>query len=293
MFTNKASWRAVAITVFLHACGILSSGYLWSEVEERFKNNVPKEALDQDDIKDDAASLDPKSFLEETLYTRDFPQRVFIDFLLQILCYQWQCWLERTFPTRPRQKVDVQQLREKDKHSETSEEMEEVIMQKLIAQGKVKRGGVSWVNIGLKWALDNILGVLIYGAFYEMIEGVIKWRSLLKIWSRIKWSPVSSLASNFFGITPLVSVISYLVIPVEHRLPFTAGISLAFEVFFGALACVVMPWFLSLDAVQEGIRNGTEVAKMQKSLMEAQATAKLSTVLALPPTSTAVLQVDL
>jgi len=101
------------------------------------------------------------------------------------------------------------------------------------------------------------------------------------------------LVSNFLTVTPLVSLISYLVIPVEHRLPFVAGTNLAFNIFFGALASVVVPWFMSLAAVQQGIRNGTEIGKMQKSFMDAQATAKLSEVQALPAVSTTILQVDL
>ena len=73
---------------------------------------------------------------------------------------------------------------------------------------------------------------------------------------------------------------------MEHRLPFVAGTSLAFNVFFGALASVVVPWFMSLEAIQQGIRNGTEIGKMQKSFMDAQAGAKLSEVPALPAMST-------
>ena len=81
----------------------------------------------------------------------------------------------------------MQQLREKDKHGESSEELEEEIMRKLIAQGKVKRGGVSWINTAIKWALDNILGVIVFGALYETITGVIRWRSPSKTWKQVKW----------------------------------------------------------------------------------------------------------
>jgi len=150
-------------------------------------STVPKELLDQDNDKDNAAPLGADSSSKDKFYSREFPRELFIDFLLQIVCYQWQCWLERTFPARPRQKVDVQQLREKDKHGESSEELEEEIMRKLIAQGKVKRGGVSWINTAIKWALNNILGVIIFAALYETIMGVIIWRSPSKTWSQIKW----------------------------------------------------------------------------------------------------------
>jgi hypothetical protein len=81
--------------------------------------------------------------LPESFYGRVLPREVVIFFLLSIFQYWWLVWLERMLPARPRHrsgavshKVEV----------EESEDREEEIVKKWIAQGRVNWTSLKWCN---------------------------------------------------------------------------------------------------------------------------------------------------
>ena len=69
-----------------------------------------------------------------------------------------------------------------------------------------------------------------------------------------------AMLSNIFSISPLVSFVSFALVPVQHRLPFAAGMDLAVAVFLAAFMNVFVPWLMNKDMMQDIMRNVTEQA---------------------------------
>ena len=76
--------------------------------------------------------------------------------LLSALQYWWLIWLERMLPARPRYRDLVVRHEEK---VEESEDREEEVVKKWIAQGRVHRASLNWRNTFLKWVLQMTIGI--------------------------------------------------------------------------------------------------------------------------------------
>ena len=68
------------------------------------------------------------------------------------------------------------------------------------------------------------------------------------------------LLGHFFSPEPLVSLVSLVIVPVQHRLPFKASVDLVVRLFVCASLHIFIPWVLSKEMVQEIFRNATESA---------------------------------
>lgn len=69
--------------------------------------------------------------------------------------YYWNLWLERRLPARPR--GDLSSVNH-DKLADGDEQLEEKIVEKWIASGKIKRASLSFWNTLAKWLLDISVG---------------------------------------------------------------------------------------------------------------------------------------
>lgn len=78
-----------------------------------------------------------------------YPESGIVMILAMIVEFKMQAWLEDIFPTRGiRKGLDKQSI---EKVTDSDPVREEAIVQKLIAQGKIKRASVNWSNVMLKW----------------------------------------------------------------------------------------------------------------------------------------------
>lgn len=110
----------------------------------------------------------------ESFYGRRFPREVVICLVISALQYWWLIWLERMLPARPRYRHVSYQREEK---VEESEDREEEVVKKWIAQGRVHRASLNWCNTFLKWLLDLTVGKLWYHTVAHVIRVLLKFQS--------------------------------------------------------------------------------------------------------------------
>ena len=73
-------------------------------------------------------------------------------------------------------------------------------------------------------------------------------------------SVFQTLFGHFFSFAPLVSLVGFVIVPVQHRLPFAASVDLAIRFFICAFLYVFIAWVMSKETVQGLLRNATENA---------------------------------
>jgi hypothetical protein len=116
----------------------------------------------------------PFAMERTSFYLDSLPRRVFVYALLVPLQLYWNVWLEYAFPARPRV-VNVSYKANKDGEKSPSENdaRDEEVVNRLIAQGKVRRSSVSWRNTFLKWILDMTVGLVWYWTVFYLIHGIV------------------------------------------------------------------------------------------------------------------------
>ena len=114
----------------------------------------------------------------ESFYGRTLPRDAVIILLLSALQYWWFIWLEKMLPARPRYRDAPYRRKEK---VEESEDREEEIVEKWIAQGRIRRASLNWCNTFLKWLLELTVGRLWYYVVGHMIEALLKLESPKKV----------------------------------------------------------------------------------------------------------------
>lgn len=119
-------------------------------------------------------------------YLGSFPRMMFVYALLVPLQQYWNIYLERMLPTRSRgRNVSYQEKRTGGPVGEDDTGREEEIVNRWIAQGKVRRSGINKCNTLLKWILDITLGKILYEIVYHVVEGVLKreltWNYVMKV----------------------------------------------------------------------------------------------------------------
>jgi hypothetical protein len=107
----------------------------------------------------------------ESIYGWRLPREVAIYLVISTLQYYWLIWLERILPARPRRRDVPYQRHEK---VEESEDREEEIVQRWIAQGRVKRASLNWYNTFLKWVLELTVGRLWYHAIEHVLRVLLR-----------------------------------------------------------------------------------------------------------------------
>jgi hypothetical protein len=130
-------------------------------------------------------------------YYRELPRDIFLYALLVPLQYYWNIGLERLFPTRARAVEVSYEPGKKEKSFDDNEDRDEEVVMRWMAQGRVRRSSVSWMNTFFKWVLHLTVGKLVYEVVFHLVEGVVKWRGLSATLAGLK--SVSSLRSFFLS----------------------------------------------------------------------------------------------
>lgn len=130
-----------------------------------------------------SATGDTLSMIEappESFYGRKLPREVVIAFFLSLLQYHWFIWMERLLPARPRRRLVLHE--EKD-NVEESEDREEKVIKKWIAQGRVRRASLNWCNTFLKWILTLTVGKILNSTLAHIVRGIFQLKGPKEIWS--------------------------------------------------------------------------------------------------------------
>ncbi|KAH7080127.1 hypothetical protein BKA63DRAFT_236275 [Paraphoma chrysanthemicola] len=193
----------------------------------------------------------------ETIYGWRLPREGTIFIILAILEYYWLIWLEKILPARSRRRDVPYQRHEK---VEESEDREEEIVQRWIAQGRVKRASLNWCNTFLKVILELTVGRVWYSAV-EFILGVLltKFDPRL-IFKGMKSHIVYNLVGTYVTVQPLATLIAFVVIPAHRQIVFLSGANLVSSVFFTTLVRLFSAWLVKTQFAQDFMRNMTSSA---------------------------------
>jgi hypothetical protein len=110
----------------------------------------------------------------ESFYRRVLPRETIVFIVISVLQYWWLIGLERILPARSRHKYVLHQREEK---VEESEDREEEVVKKWIAQGRVRRASLNWCNTFLKWLLDLTVGRVWYHTVEHVVTMLLRFHS--------------------------------------------------------------------------------------------------------------------
>jgi hypothetical protein len=215
MMTRSHMVPAVLQTVILSACALVvshhllsnainnaSNNELWQNITTTFENaaNASAQASFKGKANNQTFSNHSTTFNEtafnnsmkgffssdsdsESFYLKTLPRELFLLILLSPLYYYWQIWLERFLPGRS----SVTALMPAGEKSEVGEgdSREEEIVQKWIAQGKVRRASLSWWNTFVKWVLNLTVGTLWIETLRHLLTEIIAGKSPIKVFKTI------------------------------------------------------------------------------------------------------------
>jgi hypothetical protein len=115
----------------------------------------------------------------ESFYLSSLPRQLFLLIVIKPLYYYWHIWLERFLPGRSCVAA-LMPVGEKSGIGE-GDDHEEEIVQRWIAQGKVRRASLSWWNTFLKWILNLTVGTLWIESLRYLLTEMITGKSLITV----------------------------------------------------------------------------------------------------------------
>ncbi|KAI6841504.1 hypothetical protein KC332_g2207 [Hortaea werneckii] len=256
---SLTGWQPMLKAVGLSLIILTANNHLehryWDKAWKTFEEGLPQQFpwTEKDVEGGDDSSKSTKSF-----YLDELPRDLAIQFVLFLANYQWQCLLERYLPTRPQGSNFTAQ--EKAKVTDDDDMMEDEVMRRLIAKGKVRRASISWCNVFLKWLINNTITFSVIALTYHVLDEASHLRSPTNIWKDLLFGTLLETVVHWFSIAPIVSLIGLAIIPVQHRLPFEQGINFCWAVFFGSFLGAFVPWLMNKEFMQDIMANATEAA---------------------------------
>lgn len=119
----------------------------------------------------------PDTKPQEPFYTKELPIDVFAHLVMCTLQYYWLLWLAHILPARSRRRSVI--VKEK---GEMSEDREEEVIKKWIAQGRVHRASLNWCNTFFKWVLNLTVGRVWWFAALHVVRRSLRLQSPKKTW---------------------------------------------------------------------------------------------------------------
>jgi hypothetical protein len=207
---------------------------------------------------------------DKPFYLVVLPQEVAVFFLLAPLQYWWYMALERILPARSRDRSSTADLTEK----EGSEDREEEVVKKWIAQGRVRRASLNWCNTFLKWVLEMSVGRLVYHTLEHFMRELLRLtspKSLLVDLKRVRsilpcrltpFDKNQHLAYNAISTVlstdPFATLMSFIFVPAHKRIVFLAGADLAMSIFLNTVVRAFAAWVVKTETAQITLRDLTE-----------------------------------
>ncbi|KAH7086442.1 hypothetical protein FB567DRAFT_71171 [Paraphoma chrysanthemicola] len=193
----------------------------------------------------------------ESIYGWRLPREGAIFIILAILEYYWFIWLEKILPARSRRRDVSHQRHEK---VEESEDREEEIIQRWIAQGRVKRASLNWCNTFLKLTLQLTIGTIWYSAAAFILRVLFTKFDPRLVFKGMKSHIVFSFIGSYVTVQPLATLIAFVVIPAHRQIVFLSGANLVSSVFFTTLVRLFAAWLVKTQFAQDFMRNMTSSA---------------------------------
>ncbi|KNG52459.1 hypothetical protein DDE82_006309 [Stemphylium lycopersici] len=190
----------------------------------------------------------------ESYYGRTFPREVVVYFVISVLQYWWFIGLEKLLPARPRYRETPY---DRKVQIEESEDREEEVVKRWIAQGRVRRASLSWCNIFLKWVLDMTVGVLCFQTIGYLLQEFLKFKSPTKVFGGLQSYLLFNSFGVYFSITPLARLTAFVVIPAHRQLVFTEAMELIVTIFFHVVIRAFANWVVKTQYAQDFMRNVT------------------------------------
>lgn len=202
--TLSACALVVSHHLFSHAIHNASSSELWQNITAAFEGaaNASAQAGFNDTASSGIVSNGTmfngtaannttngiSSTDNESFYLRTLPRELFLLIALSPLYYHWHLWLERFLPGRPRVAA-LTPAGGKPGFGE-GDNQEEEIVQRWIAQGKVRRASLSWWNTFSKWVLNLTFGTMWMESLRFFLAETIMGKSPIKV-LKMMWGLVS------------------------------------------------------------------------------------------------------
>ncbi|KAH8892870.1 hypothetical protein GQ53DRAFT_763984 [Thozetella sp. PMI_491] len=238
----------------------------WQNMTRVFNTTTNKNLTDFRDTPDrnrtwsnEATSLDCDNCGDAWSFYLSWLPKYLLAYVVMIpLQYHWNMWLERCFPARPRDVEVAQHTRpEKVLGGDGDDELEEEVVKRWIAKGRIQRSSISWRNTLLKWLLDIAVGKIMCKVVVNLAVETITKGPAMALGEYKKYILVSWFRCTF-SIGPLASLIGFVVIPAEGRVTFGAGADLVEAIFISAFLRVVVPWVVNTEIVQGALKTFTE-----------------------------------
>ncbi|KAJ4291870.1 hypothetical protein N0V90_009766 [Kalmusia sp. IMI 367209] len=191
----------------------------------------------------------------DSYYKKTLPIDTFATLIVCVLQYCWLIWLERMFPARPRRRDVPLDTKE---NFEMSEDREEEVVKKWIAQGRVRRASLSWCNTFFKWILGLTVMRVWYFAVLYIIRRTVKLRSPKKVWKGMLGAIAMNYVTSFFHVTALAELIAFIIVPAHKQILFVASAEMVCEVFVMTVVRMFATWAVHTEFAQMMMQNITE-----------------------------------
>ena len=232
--------------------------HLWQPVELSLLNSFPDGYIDEGTKQGFIAS---NTTSNREFYLVDIPRGAIETLVIQVLAYHSQVLLDRLFPPRPKPAVSTILAEKKDeKEIRGREEMETEIMQKLIAEGRVRPTGISWRNVVLKWMLDETVGTFCFAVLAFLLHCATRLHSPAQIAEELPGAISTSFFRYSFSASPLFSLLGHAYVPARLRGQFWAASALALNLTMSILLRPLVPSFMNLGWVQDFLRESVKQA---------------------------------
>ncbi|KAF5649293.1 integral membrane protein Mpv17 PMP22 family [Fusarium tjaetaba] len=152
--------------------------------------------------------------------------------------YQWQGYLERTFPAYPAARGPrLGRLNDLEMQpTEDAPELKEGYEERMAQINKDREPQFSMRNTISKWFVDCITaGAIMNTIAFLIIMGLLKGQGGSQIWSNIKTETIPIIVAGY-KIWPVASIISFTFIPVHRRIVFLSFIGLLWGIYMSLVA---------------------------------------------------------
>ncbi|KAF2017689.1 hypothetical protein BU24DRAFT_420739 [Aaosphaeria arxii CBS 175.79] len=191
----------------------------------------------------------------EAFYTVVFPRDVILNTIILMLQYYWYTWLERMLPARPRR---IEAYYGRTEKIEESDDREEEVVKKWIAQGRVKRASLNWCNTFLKWIIELTIGRLWLYTVSHFLGGLLRMESPRKILETFTTRIFFDFIASFISTGPLCDLIAFIIIPAPKQIVFMASWTLVTSIFITFIIRTVASWAVKTDLAQSFMKNATD-----------------------------------
>ncbi|KAH9819807.1 hypothetical protein Tdes44962_MAKER00796 [Teratosphaeria destructans] len=259
----EAKLRAIISVTLIYALGEIIVRHLRQGV---LIANLPEHLRPEPD------TLKSESAGHFHFYVKHLPGLLLANFGKAIIDYEWQRWLEETYPgwvssrSRRAARGYLGDKAEKLRDVLEDRKLEKEVLRRLIAEGKAQRPS-PWLNTVAKWVLDNFVAATVFGLAEALIFSIWAGDAII-LFTYLTVHIWVNPFLHFFSTKPLVSFISFIFVPVHHRITFLAGADVLTGVFYGVFLNGLAAWILNQEWTLELLRNASATAGNSSDTLE-------------------------